>query len=212
MPYSAVHWICQFLGSSMPLFVSNSIYPCFTEAIMSSRVSVPPSKKVFVILEYALRLNDSRLPLPVGSVPSCDAETRSESPATRVPSRMICVSWARTPSSSKKYDAMEWAEAAPSRIFVIGDATGLPMKFLARARSLTNWSISTPWPNASWAMSPVMELSVITSYTPGSMGSALTRWVARSRSLSVFSSMRDFTSAILSEHSKRMAWIVLTSL
>ena len=50
-------------------------------------------------------------------------------------------------SNNMEFDLLVGAdrvEAAPSRILQMGDATYLPTNSLARARSLTNWSISTP--------------------------------------------------------------------
>ena len=70
--------------------------------IISSNLSLPASKNVLVIREYDFFLYDSLLPFPVGVVPNSLELVKSEIPFTNIPSLIICVSPANTPSSSKK--------------------------------------------------------------------------------------------------------------
>ena len=123
---------------------------------------MPPSKNVLVILVYALRLYDCLRPFPVGIVPSSAADKASDIPVFKTPLSMINVSWANTPSSSKKYEAADRVEDAPSCILTSSEATYLLIYSFDLALSFTNISISTPWPNASWAIKPVIDGLVIT--------------------------------------------------
>ena len=94
-------------------------------------------------------------------------------PRRRMPLSMMTVSPVRVPSSSKNWKAV--CSTAPSCMVTSSLATCLSTKCFAWARSLTNMSISTPWPKASWTIMPVVPGSQMHSYSPGGMGSLSSR-------------------------------------
>ena len=82
--------------------------------------------------------------------------------------------------------------ALPSCMVTSRLATYSPTHSRAKARSLTNMSISTPWPKASWTIMPVGSGSQTHSYSPGTMG-----WLSRSSraSSATFSTSRSISSS-----------------
>ena len=87
--------------------------------------------------------------------------------------------------------AASWT-VLPSCMVTSPLATYLSMYSLPRALSLTNISISTPWPKASWTIMPVVSGSQTQSYSPGGIGCESSRSRAvlatASRPLSTWSS------------------------
>ena len=105
----------------------------------------------------------------MGATPRRAADRASHIPVFSTPRSMITVSPVRVPSSSKNMVAAS-STALPSCMVTRGLATYSPINCFAWARSLTNISISTPCPKASWTIIPVVDGSHTQSYSPGGMG------------------------------------------
>ena len=132
--------------------------------------------------------------MPVGFTPSRAALRASHMPVFSTPLSMTMVSPVRVPSSSKKAVAV-CSTALPSCMVTRGLATYSPMNRRARARSLTNMSISTPWPKASWTIMPVVSGSQTHSYSPGTMGRLSNSSSASRTTFSTPASISSSTSA-----------------